>query len=286
MISTESFSIPTIENGLIAADLHWDETYESMPLVVFCHGYKGFKDWGCWNQVAGYFASRGIMFLKFNFSLNGTTLENMLEFGDLEAFARNTYSRELADLNAVIHFVDQQAGLRNYGYNGKDVFLIGHSRGGGIVMLSSGNHLVKKIITWASVSDFESRFPKGHDLQTWKDKGILEVYNARTGQIMSHNISFYEDFQANRNKLDISARLASIDIPFLIVHAEDDEAVTADEALTLNAKALCSDLLLLDEGGHTFGASHPWTMKEIPAPLRQVCDASISFLFGESINHL
>ncbi|HEX9827331.1 MAG TPA: hypothetical protein VGA80_12080 [Flavobacteriaceae bacterium] len=22
------------------------------PIIVFCHGYKGFKDWGAWNLMA------------------------------------------------------------------------------------------------------------------------------------------------------------------------------------------------------------------------------------------
>ena len=25
------------------------------PLVIFCHGYKGFKDWGAWNLMAEAF---------------------------------------------------------------------------------------------------------------------------------------------------------------------------------------------------------------------------------------
>lgn len=282
MTATTAFSIPTIENGIIAADLHWDESYESMPLVVFCHGYKGFKDWGCWNLVADYFASRGMMFLKFNFSLNGTTPDNPLEFGDLDAFARNTYSREVADLQAVLNFVSQNKSLRDYGFNDKDLFLIGHSRGGGIAILGSGFGKLKKLITWASVSDFESRFPEGTELENWKNNGVWEVYNTRTAQIMPHNYTFFEDFQANMENLDIAGRLPRIDIPFLIVHAEDDEAVDVEEAFALNALAPSAQLLLLETGGHTFGAAHPWTAAALPEPLQEVCDASLSFLFGDT----
>ena len=62
-----------------------DLTYkkDSKNLVVFCHGFKGFKDWGCWNLVANLFAENDLKFLKFNFSHNGVTLDNPLKFFDL-----------------------------------------------------------------------------------------------------------------------------------------------------------------------------------------------------------
>ena len=71
-------------------------------MVIFCHGYKGFKDWGAWNVVAGTFQKKGIHFCKFNFSLNGGTLDNPIDFPDLQSFAKNTYTQEVNDLDRVI----------------------------------------------------------------------------------------------------------------------------------------------------------------------------------------
>ena len=34
------------------------------PVVIFCHGYKGFKDWGCWNLVADLFVVRDLISLN------------------------------------------------------------------------------------------------------------------------------------------------------------------------------------------------------------------------------
>ena len=28
-------------------------------VIVFCHGFMGYKDWGCWNLVQDYFVSLG-----------------------------------------------------------------------------------------------------------------------------------------------------------------------------------------------------------------------------------
>ena len=47
-------SIPQINNG---------------KLIVFIHGYMGYKDWGCWNLVEKYFNKLGYSFCKFNIKL-------------------------------------------------------------------------------------------------------------------------------------------------------------------------------------------------------------------------
>ncbi|WP_286390995.1 alpha/beta hydrolase family protein [Myroides marinus] len=85
-----------------------DSTYitsdATLPLVIFCHGYKGFKDWGAWDKAMDYIAETGCYVVKFNFSLNGTTLDAPTEFNDLEAFGQNTYTQEQNDLTAVINY--------------------------------------------------------------------------------------------------------------------------------------------------------------------------------------
>ena len=36
-------------------------------VVIFSHGFKGFKDWGPFNEIAEYFAKNNFIFVKFNF---------------------------------------------------------------------------------------------------------------------------------------------------------------------------------------------------------------------------
>ena len=60
------------------ADAYYQSGTDKKPLVIFVHGYKGFKDWGAWSLVAKSFAEAGFYFVKFNFSHNGTTLDNPL----------------------------------------------------------------------------------------------------------------------------------------------------------------------------------------------------------------
>ena len=93
-------------------------------------------------------------------------LRIQLIFADLESFAHNNYSKELSDLDYVIkHFSkDNQV-------DAEHITLIGHSRGGGISIISaSENSKIKNLITLASV-DTLKRFPVGEKLEEWKNQG-------------------------------------------------------------------------------------------------------------------
>src|SRR5690606_40169934 len=53
-------------------------------IVVFLHGFKGFKDWGHFNEVMHFFAENNMVFVKFNFSHNGGTIDQPIDFPDLD----------------------------------------------------------------------------------------------------------------------------------------------------------------------------------------------------------
>ena len=57
-------------------DLTYKGSSENRKVVIFSHGFKGFKDWGCFPLVSRCFAEQNFVFVKFNFSHNGTTLES------------------------------------------------------------------------------------------------------------------------------------------------------------------------------------------------------------------
>lgn len=146
----------------ILYDVYYNETGNPQPLVIFCHGYKGFKDWGAWHLVAEAFANAGFCFVKFNFSHNGGTMEDPIDFSDLEAFAENNFSLELDDLDRVLNEI--QKGKENFPKKISTISLIGHSRGGGIVMIKAEeDSRIDKVVTWASVSDFKPRFQENSD---------------------------------------------------------------------------------------------------------------------------
>src|SRR5690606_33161678 len=145
---------------------------EPKRAVLFIHGYMGFKDWGCWNLVADYFRSRGHTFVKANLSHNGTTPEQPTEFTDLEAFGKNNYSIELHDIHAMIDQLRRNHGIR-------EVDLIGHSRGGGMVLLAGDHRAVNTVSCWAPIASIEERFPSGEDWEDWQRSGTYYKMNGR-----------------------------------------------------------------------------------------------------------
>ena len=253
-----------------------DITYknDSNNLVVFCHGFKGFKDWGCWNLVADLFVENGFNFLKFNFSHNGGTLDNPVDFPDLQSFSLNTYSKEVKDVHRVIDYVT----LNKYNHKYEHIYIIGHSRGGGVACLSTKDYpLINKLVTWAGVSDFKQRFPLGEELSKWKANGIRYISNSRTGQELPISINFYKDFIDNESKLSIKTALLNYSGKFLACYGSLDLVVPNQYALDM-AKWASNSTLLKIRTNHTFGSKHPWIETSLPDSLKEVCLKTIDFL--------
>src|SRR5574337_65639 len=153
-----SYVISRRDDRPIAADFHYPEIGgRPVPVIIFLHGFKGFKDWGHFPLVCENLARSGFAVIRFNFSWNGTTPGHPLDFVDLDAFAKNTFSKELFDVEAVIDDLVWRAG-KEVNCDPKRIGLLGHSRGGGIALLAGfRDERIKAVATWAGVSDFEPR---------------------------------------------------------------------------------------------------------------------------------
>lgn len=260
-------------------DLTCDTNYENTTLAIFAHGYKGFKDWGPWPKMAVAFAEKGVDLFKFNFSHNGGTVAEPIDFPDLQAFAKNTYSSEVHDLNTVIQMLQKGLSLPHCVKQWKHICLIGHSRGGGIATLcAAAQPRVEALITWASVADFGERF--NFDLEKWKAEGITYVENARTKQRMPHNYSFYEDYLRNAEHLNILNAARKFNRRALVIHARDDEAVAPTNALRLADAFPNASLKFVETGGHTFGGKHPAEADGLPIPLKSIVEGTADFILN------
>ena len=262
----------------IVTDVFYKQNQQKKPIVIFCHGYKGYKDWGSWDLMADYFAKNNFFFLKFNFSHNGGTLENPIDFPDLEAFGENNFTTELNDLETVIDWV-----ISNENYLSEvdieNITLIGHSRGGGIVMIKAAeNSKVSKVITWNGVSDYGSRFPKGAKLAAWKENGVMYVLNGRTKQQMPHYYQFFQDFKENENRLKIKTAVQKLNIPLLIINGVEDIVVPPSEGENIHSWNSKSKWIVIDKMNHTLGSKHPWDEEELPIELKKVVQLSIDFI--------
>lgn len=239
-------------------------------VVVFIHGYAGYKDWGCWNLVEDYFTENSFGFIKYNASHNGGTLSKPIDFDDLAAFSMNTYSHEIADFEAVIDVLENKIA------EPPEIYLIGHSRGGGIALLQSAHPNIQKIVTLAAISSIEARFPIGEDLINWKKEEVIYRKNGRTGQNMPTHITIYNDFVSNRDRLSIKNHCVKSTTPTCIIHGADDISVRLLEGETI-AKWLNQELIVIQGQQHTFGSSQPWKEKELPLGLKEVCAIILHF---------
>lgn len=265
-------------NKPILVDVFFEETNTPKPIVIFCHGYKGFKDWGAWNLMAEAYAKAGFFFIKFNFSHNGGTPEQLIDFPDLEAFGNNNYTKELDDLETVINWISKISDFKNEA-NIDDIAIIGHSRGGGIVVLKANEDArVKKVITLAGVCDFSERSSTIGDLIQWKKDGVKYVLNGRTHQNMPHFYQFYEDFIQNKERLDIKKAAKNLKIPHLIIHGDTDTSVLINEAENLHKWNPKSSFETIKNANHVFNTSHPWEGKNLSEELKETITICVDFL--------
>jgi pimeloyl-ACP methyl ester carboxylesterase len=254
-------------------DVTYDDALKSAPVVIFAHGFKGFKDWGTHNLVADHFARNGFRYLKFNFSHNGTTPDHPTDFADLIAFSDNTFSIELEDLDTIIDFACSGAGMASA--NG--VFLIGHSMGGGISIIKSAeDRRIKKLVTMASISGFRNLWPKQSEAQ-WYLQGVIYMYNSRTGQQMPLKSTLLDDLDKHPLRLDIPTKAAEVQQPWLLVHGDIDPTVPLDHAKELHTAQPNAEFVIIKGGDHVLGASHPYTGDTLPTALQEFCDRAIAF---------
>ncbi len=244
------------DEGLpVRADVRRPEGAGPFPVVVIVHGFKGFKDWGMFPPTARLLAEAGIGSVTMNTSRNGIG-ERLEEFTELASFARNTPGREVADVRLVVDAVIE--GRVDDALDGARLGLLGHSRGGGVVLLAASREpRVRAIVTWAAIASFDRWTDRAKS--EWRSRGRIDVPNTRTGQILWLDREVLEDLEAHAAEYDVRPAVERIQAPLLIVHGEHDEAVDPADAQRLYDWSRAEKrLLIVKKTGHTFGATHPW----------------------------
>ena len=264
----------------ILIDATFKANAHAKQVVVFCHGFKGFKDWGPFNKIANHFADNDIVFVKFNFSFNGTTTNDPVNFCDLKAFGNNNFCKELDDLSLVLDWIENCQELKGE-INTSKISLFGHSRGGSIVMLKTAeDRRVGKVISWASPSNFLERLPKKEKLAKWKELGVAYIYNGRTKQNMPMYFQFYENCIKFAKRLNIQNAVSKMSIPHLLVHGNEDPTVLLSEAVNIKSWNPDIDLHIIDGANHVLGGFHPYALEKFPKDLQEAIDVTIKFLKG------
>ncbi len=265
------------------ADATYTADGKAKPVVLFIHGFKGFKDWGTFPLIARAFAESGFVFVKLNLSRNGTTPEQPLDFADLEAFGRNNFSLELDDIGRLIDYIHRGENPELAKEIASDLlYMVAHSRGGGLAILKAGEDpRVKKVATWASVIDFRNLW-KNESEEEWQQKGVIFIPNSRTGQQMPLYYQLFEDYVHHQERLNIRQAVQNLTVPLLVIHGDADETVPVESAYELRNLHEHALMHIIPNGNHTFAGTHPFDKSELPLPTQEAVARTISFLRNEA----
>ena len=237
--------------------------------VVLVHGFKGFARFAFFPYLAEGLIAHGLTAVTFNFSGSGVG-EDLETFTEPDAFAENTYTRELHDLALVI------AECERRGWTGPQFGLFGHSRGGAIALLHAARDArVRALVTWASIASVVRW--SDQQMAEWRARGHLEVPNARTGQVMRVSTTLLDDTAEHHlGRLNLRLAAATLLCPWLIAHGDADETVPWAEAEQLHAASEeRAELLRIAGGTHTFNVAHGMTS---PSPqLREAAERTARF---------
>lgn len=262
------FDLPGKDGLTIRGEVYLAES--PLGAVLICHGFKGFAHWGFFPYLATTLAQDGLTAITFDFSGSGIGPDRE-SFTEPGAFAGNTFSRELEDLDIVEDFARRKKWI-----DGK-FGIFGHSRGGGmgILFAAAEGSNVNSLVTWSAIS-FPSRWSP-EDVLTWRKRGYAEIINSRTGQVMRLETDLLDDVELHgKTKLNIEAAAGKIKVPWLIVHGTADETVPSSEAEHLHSLSKgVSTLRLIEGANHSFDAKHP--LDEIPPVLEKVVLETVKF---------
>lgn len=250
------------------------------PLIIFIHGFNGFKDWGHFNLIANYAAESGFTFVKFNLSHNGTTIERPTEFVNLKTYGTDHFSTDLDDIGLVINYLHNKDCPFYKQIDLNRIFLIGHSRGGALVILKAGEDpRVKGIATWASiVSTMHFWIPK--HIEEVNKNGVVYVTNGRTKQKLPLYKSYYEDAIFNAERLNVEEKIKALKIPILVTHGNADPSIPVAFADQLESWQPHVEKFIVEGANHTFGSHHPYDQETLPEHAHLLLDKTLDFFKG------
>ncbi len=264
-LSPDMYFTLTSDEGL---PIHGNLDAQPNPraLAVIVHGFKGYKDWGFFPWVAEALCSHHLAVCRFNMSRSGVG-ENFDAFDRLDLFRDDTYSVQLADLHAVVRFARDKVDA--------PLFLLGHSRGGGVALLAAPEiEDLCGVVTWNAIATAD-RWDDGAKAE-WRRSGQMNIVNARTKQLMPMSTRILDDYEANRERLDILAAAARVEAPLLVVHGGKDESVPSEESERIAARARDASRVRIETATHTFNAIHP--LVHVPRELSLAAEVTAHFI--------
>ncbi len=252
--STQIFTFP-FTHGQVEGQ--WCGSEDARDLVIVTNGHNGFYSYGMFPWIQQQLADAGIASFSYNFSHGGTEGDGDV-FTNLDAYGRNCLRLETADLVGVVQaLVDR--------YPDKRIWLLSHSMGSiptvfGAIELQKMHVPLAGLILLSPVSRVD--FWPEELIEKWAKTGTITMFNRRTGQDLPHGPEWLSEIQSAEDKWNMELAVKRIELPLLVIHGEEDEAVAPShgERLVTWSKETghASSILKIPGTGHTFGTKHPF----------------------------
>ena len=265
------FHVSTPSGVELYGDIRWkkemsDSAGRKLPVIIVCHGFKAFKDWGPFPAIGRYFAESGFVSIVFNFSHNGIG-KNFRKFSEREKFSVNTFSLELEDVNSILDAISMRRFDCRFMDSSK-IGIVGHSRGGGIAIIKAReDKRITAVAAWSTVSHFD-RYTESQR-ERWREKGYVGLPTINPDSLFRLRTDLLDDLEKNGERLNIKNAVHYLGKPLLLIHGTADLPVPIDEVKSLYeiSDKTMTELILLKGIGHMYGARHPY-VKPAPAMSR------------------
>jgi dipeptidyl aminopeptidase/acylaminoacyl peptidase len=225
------------------------ENMQPCPAVIVAHGFKGFKEQPHMDICAKELCKAGFVTLRFDSSNGIGESDGDIFDCDLTGF--------IDDVKCALDFLTTLSYVDN-----RRIGLTGHSFGGqAIIITASQDKRVKAIVPQCAVFLPEFSHSLNENPEEWKREGYKIFKSKSTGRELKVSYHFYED-RMNYPGEKMKRIASSIEVPTMIIHSENDEAVPLKTAHALFEILTCEKEIHIIKGA-------PHTFKE-PAHLEQV----------------
>ncbi|KAI3447143.1 hypothetical protein Pfo_003808 [Paulownia fortunei] len=248
----QKITIPNKRGEKLVGVLH--ET-GSAKLVVLCHGFRSSKEFNIMVNLAAALENEGISAFRFDFSGNGES-EGSFQFGN--------YLSEAEDLRSVVEYFT--------GVNRSTVAVLGHSKGGNVVLLyASKYHDIPAVVNVSGRYDLkrgiEERLGKKFFERLKKD-GYIDV-KTKEGEV-----DYQVTEESMMERLNTNMHEACLSIyercRVLTVHGSADEVIPVEDALEFAKIIRNHQLQIIEEANHGY-FSHQDELTSTVLPFIKEC---------------
>ncbi len=244
-------------NGLVEG-IYISVKHDS-PLVIIINGHNGFYNYGMFPYIQERLAIQGIASYSFNFSHGGVKGDSDF-FEEPGLYENNCMRLEVEDTMSILHNLDSKK-LKKHA----KIFLLAHSLGGVPAIFAASKALdenlhIAGIILISTVQQLN--FWPAEMLEEWKRDKVYYKKNNRTKQMLPQGEEFLNEVLQSDSKWNVETELKKLSQPVLIIHGENDEAVSLEHGLNkyewIKNSNKNASLKIIPGATHTFNTKHPF----------------------------